>query len=98
MNERITLPAPAIDPPKLTKFESEEQAFMRLLPRLRASHSGKYVAIHNGQGVDSGEDRVSLALRVLASVGNVDTFIGVVSEMPEASCRSGVRRDVRGRH
>jgi hypothetical protein len=96
MSEGITLPAPTIE--KFTaprsKWEREYQAFRRLLPQLLATHRGKYVAIHEEQVVDSGDDKLALALRVLARVGNVDIHVGLVSEEPEAVSRSGVRREV----
>jgi hypothetical protein len=97
MNEPITLPAPAIErtTPPLTKWECEHQAFRRLLPRLLATHRGKYVAVHEGQVVDTGDEKLALALQVLAKVGNVAIHVGLVTEEPELVSRSGVRREVR---
>ncbi len=96
MSEPITLPAPVIElpaPPR-TKWEREYQAFRRLLPQLLATHAGRFVAIHEGQVVDSGEDKIELALRVLAKIGNVPIHVGLVTEEPEPVSRSGVRRDL----
>ena len=97
MNEPITLPAPVIErtAPPLTKWEREYQAFQRLLRQLLATHRGKYVAVHEGQVVDIGDDKLALALRVLAKVGNVAIHVGLVTEEPEPVSRSGVRREVR---
>ncbi len=97
MNEPTTLPAPVIDPtgPALTKWEREHQAFQRLLPQLLATHAGRYVAVHEGQVVDSGDDKLALALRVLAKVGNVPIHVGLVTTEPDPVSRSGVRRDLR---
>ena len=97
MSEPITLPAPALELPALprTKWEREYQAFRRLLPQLLATHSGRYVAIHEGQVVDSGDDKLALALRVLAKVGNVAIHVGLVTAEPVPVSRSGVRRDLR---
>jgi hypothetical protein len=51
------------------------------------------VAIHEGQVVDTGDDKLALALRVLAKVGNVAIHVGLVTEELEPVSRSGVRRD-----
>ena len=96
MNEPITLSAPVIDPtgPPCTKWDREHEAFRRLLPQLLLTHKGSYVAIHEGQVVDWGDSKLSLALRVLEKVGNVAIHVGLVTEEPEPTCRSGVRRDL----
>jgi hypothetical protein len=88
--EVVQLPTPTS-----TAWEREHQAFRRLLPGLLATHKGQYVAIHGGQVVDSGNDKLALALRVLHKVGNVAIHVGRVTAEPEPVCRSGVRRDVR---
>src|SRR5438876_3437523 len=95
VNEPIALPAPVIDmaAPPHTKWEREYEAFQRLLPELLATHRGQYVAIHDGQVVDSGDDKLALALRVLAKVGNVAIHVGLVTEELEPVSRSGVRRE-----
>ncbi len=96
MSEPITLPAPVVEIPAAprTKWEREYQAFQSLLPQLLATHRGRYVAIHEGQVVDSGDDKLALALRVLAKVGNVAIHVGLVSEETEPVSRSGVRRSL----
>ncbi len=90
------LPAPVVELPVAprTVWEREYQAFRRLLPALLRTHGGQYVAIHGEQVVDSGDDRLALALRVLHKVGNVPIHVGRVSEEPEPVSRSGVRRDM----
>lgn len=95
MSDPITLPAPAVNlpPAPRTKWEREYQAFQRLLPQLLATHPGQYVAIHNEQVVDSGDDKLAVALRVLAKVGNVPIHVGHVTEGPEPIARTGVRRE-----
>ena len=48
------------------------------------------MAVHGGQVVDSGEDKLALALRDLAKVGNVAIHVGLVTEDPKPVLRSGV--------
>jgi hypothetical protein len=83
--------------PPPSKFERERRAFFRLLPQLLTTHRGEYVAIHDEQVVDHGPERLPVAMRVLQRVGNVDIYVGLVSDQPEAVSRSGVRRDLSGR-
>lgn len=90
----VTLPAPSISPvtPALGKWEREYQAFRRLLPQLLQSHRGQYVAIHNGQVVASGADKLVVAMEAFAQIGNVSIHVGLASEEHEPVARSGVRR------
>jgi hypothetical protein len=92
--EPITFPAPVIDPatPLAGKWAREYQAFRRLLPDLLPTHRGQYVAVHNGQVVASGPDKLAVALQAFRQVGNVSIHVGLVSEGVEPAVRSGVRR------
>jgi hypothetical protein len=92
--ESITLPAPALDQPSpaRSKWEREYQAFRRLLPQLLQTHRGQYVAIHDGQVVASGADKLEVALKAFSQVGNVSIHLGLVTEGAEPIVRSGVRR------
>jgi len=96
-NESSILAPPVLHltAPPATKWERERQAFRRLLPHLLLTHRGQYVAVHDGQVVDSGNDPLPLALRVLAQVGNVDIYVGLVTEEPEPTGRSGIVRNIR---
>ena len=96
MSEPTTLPAPVLGLTALpqSKWEREFQVFRRLLPQLLVTHRGQYVAIHDGQVVDSGDDKLVLALRILAKVGNVAIHVGLVSPEAERVSRSGVRRNL----
>ncbi|HEV3144204.1 MAG TPA: hypothetical protein VGZ47_09995, partial [Gemmataceae bacterium] len=81
MSTSVTLPASIIDTsaPLSTKWHREQQAFQRMLPGLLATHSGQYVAVHDGQVVDSGDDKLALAMCVLAKIGNVPIYVGLVT-------------------
>jgi hypothetical protein len=84
-------------PPPATKSEVERRAFYRLLPTLLLSHKGQYVAIHEEKVVDAGPIKLEVAMRVLHRVGNVDIFVGLVTDQPEIPSRSGVVRVVEER-
>jgi len=66
--------------PQLGKGEREYHAFLRLLPKLLATHGGQYVAIHEGRMVDSDADDIALVQRVHARVGYVPIHVGLVVE------------------
>jgi hypothetical protein len=97
MSQTITLPVPSVEfsASASTKWQLEYQAFRRLLPDLLTTFHGRYVAIHERQVVDSGDDKLAVALRVLAKIGNVAIHVGFVSEDTEPAARSGVRRQLR---
>src|SRR5712671_3189455 len=96
MNEPETLPAPvlAIPPKPRNKFEREHEAFQHLRPQLLEAYRDKYVAIHEGQVVDSGDDEIALAERVYARLGYVPIFIDLVTDSPRAPVRIGSPRIV----
>jgi len=48
-------------------FEREYAAFSRLKPQLLQTHRGLFVAVHNGQVVDSDADNLELARRIYAN-------------------------------
>jgi hypothetical protein len=75
------------------KFEREKRAFYRLLPSLRATHEGLYVAIHDEQVVDSGPNQFEVALRVQRRVGQVALYVHLVGDEPPPG-RSGVVREL----
>jgi hypothetical protein len=96
MNEIIELPAPQIEwPPPVTKWERERRAFHRLLPTLLATHRDKFVAIHNEQVVDSGDDEIALAMRSYDRFGYVPIYVGLVTERPRPPARIPSPRLVR---
>src|SRR5579862_8087308 len=90
MNEPETFPAPVLKttvPVPRSKWESEYWAFLRMLPQLLTTHRGQYVAVHEGKVVDSGEDKIALALRVYDNIGYVPMHIGRVLEKPPPPAR-----------
>jgi hypothetical protein len=64
----------------LSKGEREYQAFRRLLPSLLTIHRGSFVAIHDGEVVDSGDDDIELVQRVHKRVGYVPIYVGLVTD------------------
>ena len=61
MSDIITMPAPVIEDTAATqtKWEREYHAFRRLLPQLLATHRGRYVAIHQEEVADSGDEKLA---------------------------------------
>lgn len=92
MNSTVTPPPMVADP--VAKWEREFAAFERLLPGLLRTHRGRFVAIHDGDVVDSGGDKLILAMNVLKRLGNVAIHVGLVTDEPIAISRSGIRREV----
>ncbi len=71
----VSLPVPA-----LSKGEREYRAFLHMLPGLLATYPVKYVAVHEGQVVDSDANDIVLIQRVHARIGYVPIYVGLVSE------------------
>lgn len=84
MNDPDTVPAPVLDwpAPPQSKWNRERLAFLQLLPQLLEAYRDKYVAIHEGKVVDSGEELVPLATRVYAHHGYVPIYMDLVTERP----------------
>lgn len=83
MSELSILPAPIVNltPPR-GKWEREFQAFQRLVPELLKTYRGKYVAIHDEQVVESGDDPIALIKQVHARIGYVPIHVDRVVEQP----------------
>ena len=84
MSESELLPAPEFHWEAIgdDKWDREYQAFLRLKPDLLQSHSGKYVAVHEGRVVGSGDDQVKVALNAYAKFGYTPIYVGLVSDAP----------------
>ncbi|MBI4606454.1 MAG: hypothetical protein HY721_31195 [Planctomycetes bacterium] len=89
MSEAETLPPPSIQPPlgPDAKWEREYREFLRLRTSLLATYAGKYVAIHEGKVVESGDDQIAVALRAYAKCGYVALHVGLVSDSPAPPLR-----------
>lgn len=97
MSETTTLPAPVLNlaTQPVTKWEREHQAFLRLLPKLLETHRGKYVAIHEGQVIESGDDRLEVIFHALEKAGGVSIHVDLVAEQPPPPIRIPHYRVVR---
>ncbi len=56
-------------------FLQEAEAFNRLKPQLLQEYRGKFVAIHGGQVVATGDDRMAVYGVVLETLGQVPCYI-----------------------
>lgn len=81
MSQLDTLAAPLLPVPE-NKWRREQQAFRRLLPELLKTHSRQYVAIHEGQVVESGSDKLEVAARAYACFGYVPIYVSLVTDQP----------------
>jgi hypothetical protein len=82
--------------PPRNKWEREYQTFLQLRPGLLESHRNQFVAIHEGQVVDSGDDAVTVALRVYARYGQVPIYVGQVTERRRVVRMPSVVRNASG--
>jgi hypothetical protein len=80
--ETFSAPVLPLPPSAPGKWDQERQAFEQQLPQLLANHRGQYVAIHQGQVVDRGDNLVALAERVYAQQGYVPIYMDLVAERP----------------
>jgi len=66
----------------LEAFEQERQAFERLKPELLRTHRGQWVAIHQGEVVEAGQDRSQVLDSVYDRFGYVPVYVQQVEERP----------------
>jgi len=89
MSDVITYPAPDLSlvaPPE-SAWERERRAFRELLPALRATHDGQYVAIKDGKVIASGLDEVAVALEAYSRMGYGPLYVGHVTDSPRPPVR-----------
>ena len=79
-----TLPAPELcsAAPVDDKWERERRAFVRMLPDLLVSHRDQFVAVHQGQVIANGPDKIAVALQAYREHGQVPIYVGLVSDQP----------------
>jgi hypothetical protein len=82
-----TLPAPDLVALVDDKWKREQQAFCQLLPELLRTNLGQFVAIHEGQLVESGVDKLEVARRSYERFGYVPIFVSRVVAGPIAPIR-----------
>ena len=63
----------------LAAFEREVEAFETMKPDLMKQYAGKYVAIHEGEVVASGEDKFQVSQQVRDHLGQVIYYVELVS-------------------
>lgn len=61
----------------------EQVAFEQMKPELLKTHQGQYVAVHNGELVDSDNDEQILAKRVYGKFGYQTILMTKVTETPQ---------------
>lgn len=67
---------------QFSALQKEREAFHRLRDQLLKTHKGQFVAVLDGQVVDSDVDNCELALRVYSKFGYVPIYIQRVEEKP----------------
>ena len=84
MNETAVLTAPEISwaPDSPNKWDDEHQAFVAQRVDLLRQYPGEYVAIHQGEVVGHGPDKIAVALQAYREHGRVAIYVGLVSESP----------------
>jgi hypothetical protein len=68
--------------PPEDKWRREQRAFRHLLPQLLKTHRDQYVAVHDGQVVESGSDKLEVAGRAYARFGYVPIYVSLVTDQP----------------
>jgi hypothetical protein len=91
-----TLPAPELSPREQDKWRQEQRAFLRLLPELLLTHRDHFVAVHEGQVVASGEDKIAVASRAYERFSYVPIYVTRVSEEPPTPLRIPSPRQLGG--
>jgi hypothetical protein len=89
MSATETLPAPDLRfaAPDDDKWQRERRAFVQMLPDLLDTHRDQFVAVHQGQVVASGEEKISVALQAYRQHGPVPIYVGLVSDQPPLPAR-----------
>jgi hypothetical protein len=78
-----------------SQWRREYMAFLRLLPELLKTIPGKYVAVHHGEVVSTGDTSVEAAMQAYDALGYVPLHVGLVSDTPPKPIRLPSPRIVR---
>ena len=84
MNHLDALPVSVLADVLEDKWLREKCAFQALLPGLMSTHKGLFVAIHDGQVVESGSNKLAVGGRAYARFGYVPIFVTLVTDRPLA--------------
>ena len=68
----------------LAAFEQEIAAFETMKPALMEQYSGQYVAIHQGEVVASGDQKLDVSRQVREQYGPVVYYVGLVAQVGHA--------------
>ncbi len=69
------------------KLEAERQAFEKMYPDLKQKYADQFVAVSEGQVVDTATDFESLFLRIQARFGDLPVLIRQVGDTPTEEWR-----------
>lgn len=91
-----TLPAPDVAPLATSneQWRHDRAEFQRLLPRLLKDSAGKFVAVHDGQIVACGDDKIVVAQQAYSQCGYVPIYVGHVVAEPPSPIRMPTPRSV----
>jgi hypothetical protein len=67
------------------KIKEEEEFYQAQLPDLLSNYQGRYIALHNGEVIDSDTDELTLYLRVRQSYPTIGVLIKRVTTEPETT-------------
>jgi hypothetical protein len=96
MSTTETWPAHDLSARHDDKWRREQRAFHDLRPGLLRTNPGQYVAIHEGQVVESGDDKLAVARRAYDRFGYVPIFVSRVTAGPPVPARVPSPRRVEG--
>ncbi len=87
MDSTETPPAPVLPALPEDKSRREQRAFHSLSPELLRTYRDQYVAIHEGQVVESGPDQIEVAERAHARFGYIPILVCLVTDQPQKPIR-----------
>lgn len=94
---RTVPPHPPLPAPPRDKWDREYQAFLDMKSRLLQTHDGLYVAVHDGNVVETGPDKLAVLQRAYERHGYVPIFVGLVTDKPIPVLRVPSPREISAR-